>query len=460
MNLSQPFSPAIVAAAVALALAACGSGSGSGSNNDNVIAALPAPENIDAADEADGSTLAQAAGAFASIDAEVQSLGLPTLQADQTATQRAQATASAGGLQGRFPGLVDTRLVANNASYGAQIVEPEMQNAWGIAIRPAGFGGHFWVGAAGTGKSIQYVGDVGGTPLFQDELKIVETLGPVSGVAFNPGGNFVITQQHPNGAITAPTKFFFANLSGTISAWTERARPGGGFDHPADSVITIDGTAKGSVFSGTTVAPKADRLYVADFSPQADVRVYDGKFAELAPLANPFRAASGEKLGGFEAFNVQTLGDRTFAMYAPLVPPQPNQPLPPKGRLAEFDADGKLVARWFGRGYLNNPWGVALAPKDFGLYGGCLLVGNFGDGTIVAFHPRLRVALDYVRDENGRRVVIDGLWGLQFGNGASLGEANHMYYAAGPNREKDGLFGKLQANSATLPLLKGVSLCR
>ena len=109
---------------------------------------------------------------------------------------------------------------------------------------------------------------------------------------------------------------------------------------------------------------------------------------------------------------------------------------------------------------LNYPWGVAQAPKDFGLYAGCLIVGNFGDGSLVAFHPRLRVALDYVRDANGKKVVIDGLWGLQFGNGASLGEANHMYFASGPEKETQGLFGKLQANPNTLPVLSGLSICK
>jgi hypothetical protein len=78
----------------------------------------------------------------------------------------------------------------------------------------------------------------------------------------------------------------------------------------------------------------------------------------------------------------------------------------------------------------------------------------------VAMPPRLRVALDYVRDAQGNKVVIDGLWGLQFGNGASLGEADHLYFAAGPKKEPQGLFGKLQANPNTLPVLSGLSMCR
>ena len=142
------------------------------------------------------------------------------------------------------------------------------------------------------------------------------------------------------------------------------------------------------------------------------------------------------------------------------VAPDPSKAPPAEGRLVEFDASGKPLARWYGRGFLNYPWGVAQAPDDFRLYAGCPLVGNFGDGTVVAFHPQLRVALDYVRDASGRKVIIDGLWGLQFGNGASLGEADHMYFAAGPERETEGLFGKLQANPSTVARLGGVSMCR
>lgn len=444
-----PRSLTAVTAAVAL-LTACG---GDGEPVTGAVAQAVDHDHPDAA------TLAEVEALVASTDAAAQALA-PSGAGMTTAS--AGSGASAGGRQGhgwhgRFPGVTQTNLVANKPEFGAQILEPALKNAWGIAIRPAGFGGHFWVAAAGTGQSIQYVGDVGGTPLFQDGLAVIDTLGPPTGVSFNPGSQFVITQAHANGPITAPTKFLFANASGTISAWTERARPGGGFDHPADSVTVVDGRSRGSAFLGVTVSPANDRMFAADFGASAALRVYDGAFTELAPLKNPYHEG---KPGDFEAFNVQTLGHSVYAMYGRHVPPNPNAAPPAEGRLAEFSGSGQLLARWRGRGLLNYPWGVAIAPKDFGLYSGCLLVGNFGDGTLVAFHPRLKVALDYVRDEHGQRVVIDGLWGLQFGNGASLGEANHMYFAAGPNKEADGLFGKLQANPATLPVLGGLSLCR
>ncbi|MBL0727284.1 TIGR03118 family protein [Piscinibacter sp. HJYY11] len=430
-----------LAAAIAL-LAACGG------NDDDAAPAAPAE------DQADAATLAALSSLTSDVDAQLRARGVATVNAPDTPPTDSPAGAPAHGW---FPGVAQTNLVANRPEYNAQIVDPDLINPWGIAIRPAGFGGHFWFASAGSGKSIQYVGDVGGVPLFQDELKVIDTLGPSSGTAFNPGSNFVITQEHANGAITAPTKFFFANLSGTVTAWTERPRAGGGFDHPLDSVPVIDGTARHSSFIGVTVAPGAERLLVADFGAEAELRVYNGAFAEQAPMENPFRKA-GAQPGGFEAFNVQTLGQSIFAMYGRHVPPG-TSPLPAEGRLAEFDAQGRLVAKWAGRGLLNYPWGVAMAPQNYGLYSNCLLVGNFGDGTVVAFHPRYKVAIDYVRDDRGRRVVLDGLWGLQFGNGASLGEANHMYFAAGPNRETDGLVGKLEANPRTLPYIGGISLC-
>ncbi|MFC7449758.1 TIGR03118 family protein, partial [Rhodococcus daqingensis] len=97
-------------------------------------------------------------------------------------------------------------------------------------------------------------------------------------------------------------------------------------------------------------------------------------------------------------------------------------------------------------GRLNAPWGVALAPADFGALSGKLLVGNFaGAGRILAFDDGTGEFVDYLRDEAGDPVAVEGLWGLLFGNGESLGDANALYFAAGPEDEKDGLFGALRA---------------
>src|SRR5881394_3140630 len=64
-------------------------------------------------------------------------------------------------------------LVANSAAYSPQIVDPLLLDGWGITIRPAGAGGHFWITNAGSGTTTTYVGDVPGIPLYQDALTVV-----------------------------------------------------------------------------------------------------------------------------------------------------------------------------------------------------------------------------------------------------------------------------------------------
>ena len=120
---------------------------------------------------------------------------------------------------------------------------------------------------------------------------------------------------------------------------------------------------------------------------------------------------------------------------------------PGAGRVAEFDANGTFVKTFVDKKGLNAPWGIELAPAGFGKLAGALLVANFGDGTIAAFDATTDTFLDYVRGPDGKPVVIDGIWGLLKGNGASLGRADAVYFSAGPRGEQDGIFGRLAANS-------------
>jgi len=92
---------------------------------------------------------------------------------------------------------------------------------------------------------------------------------------------------------------------------------------------------------------------------------------------------------------------------------------------------------------LNAPWGLAVAPESFGRFGGNLLVGNFGDGTINAFDPVSGDLLGTLRDESGSPLVIEGLWGLKFGNGGAGGKLGTLYFAAGIDDEAHGLFGSI-----------------
>ncbi len=346
-----------------------------------------------------------------------------------------------------------TNLAATDSRFGAPIVDPDLIDAWGFAIRPAGFGGHFWVTANVTGTSTEYVGDVGGVPLHQDTLKQVSIPGAggqpatPTGVVFNSSSNFQITQPYPSGAITNSAKFLFASTDGTLSGWTERATSGGGFDRPTTATTVVDRSSQGSQFFGLGLSQAANQLYVADFGDNPGVRTYNGGFVDLTDsyaFANPFSGPDN-----YAPFNVQDIVTggvgSVFVTYASQESPGSEVHGAGLGRLARYDEAGNLLQVADDKGLLNSPWGLAIAPGDFGEYSGDLLVGNFGSGNIVAFDPMTLSAIGYLHNPDGSLVTIDGLWGLVFGNGASLGQANSLYFAAGPADETQGLFGRIDA---------------
>ena len=112
--------------------------------------------------------------------------------------------------------------------------------------------------------------------------------------------------------------------------------------------------------------------------------------------------------------------------------------------MVAYDLDGHILQEFADAKRLNSPWGLAIAPAGFGPFGGALLVANFGDGTVAAFDVATGAFKDYLRDAAGKPVVIDKIWGLAFGNGVSLGDADSLYFTAGPNEEQDGIFGRLR----------------
>src|SRR5262249_39622983 len=117
------------------------------------------------------------------------------------------------------------------------------------------------------------------------------------------------------------------------------------------------------------------------------------------------------------------------------------------GFIDVFDLNGHFEQRLVSRGELNSPWGMVIAPSGFGDFGGDLLVGNFGDGRIHAYDPSTGDFKGTLSESPGHPLGIDGLWGLVFGTGTA-GSLNTLYYAAGPDHEMHGLFGKITANPA------------
>ena len=412
-------------------------------------------------------------------------------------------------------------LAASKKSYNAKFTFDGMVDAWGIAIRPAGAGGHFWVTAGGT--SYQFVGDVtsSATPalrtLFQDGLKevyipgadaltTIASLGKVTGTAFNGApinsNQFRVTTQSATvGAVAAvggvggaagkpvtfdgSARFVFVTDSGAISAWTDRAADGTTVRVDGPAQLVFDGAAMGMSFFGVAVKTDTwDTLWTADFGIDPQIRQFDKNW-QLVPtqgFVNPFATGALRDLSNADSgnrarpgdpvpFNIHVLDGRVFVLYCmsqilrneagfivdaqqffaseedSLDPEAEDKTggFPNRGKLVEYTLSGELVRIYDDLGRLNAPWGVAIAPANFGLLSNMLLVGNFGGaGKIAAFNQTTGRFIDFVRDDGGEVVALDGLWGLMFGNGASLGDTNALYFAAGTEGEAAGLFGSLR----------------
>jgi uncharacterized protein (TIGR03118 family) len=202
----------------------------------------------------------------------------------------------------------------------------------------------------------------------------------------------------------------------------------------------------GAVYKGLAIATTAagPQLYVADFH-NARVAVFDSAWTSVQTrggFVDPFLPA------GYAPFGIQTIGARLFVTYAKQdAAAHDDVPGQGLGFVDDYDTAGNLLVRVAQHGQLNAPWGLALAPASFGRFGGDLLVENFGDGHINAYEEMANGHFEHrgvLRTDDGNPVTIDGLWALEFGHGApNNGPTDTLFFTAGPNNEKDGLFGSI-----------------
>jgi uncharacterized protein (TIGR03118 family) len=329
-------------------------------------------------------------------------------------------------------GYVATNLVSNtNTStnpYASANVDPKLVNAWGLAFNPHAFA---WVADNGTSMSTLYDGN--GVP-----QSLVVAIPPGSagsadptGIVFNGAMAFNVSQ----GGVSGPSAFIFVGEAGTVSGWS----PG---VNPNSAILAVDGGAQGKVYKGLAISSVAGapRIYAADFHNGA-VDVFDTNFAPVV-VAGAFTDANLP--AGYAPFGIQAIGNQIFVAFA-MRDPQSNDELAGAGLGAVdiFDPSGNLVTRLVAPGgKLNAPWGMALAPADFGPLSNALLVGNFGDGTINAFDPTSGASLGPLT-QAGMPIAIDGLWGLAFGNGLNAQPTNTLFYTAGPAQERNGVYGRI-----------------
>ena len=331
-------------------------------------------------------------------------------------------------------------LIADTANAGADQVDPLLINVWGICFSATG---PFWVSNTGSGTSTVYSG--------RGSLTITATkpavpAAPSSGSAKGTPTGCVIG----NGSFPVQTgvnaSFIFDTLDGTISAWANGANPNA-------AIIKVDNSSSGAVYTGLALGgtPTNQLIYAANFHSGA-IEVYDSTY-KLVAMPGGFSDA--QLPAGYAPFNIWplTVGGKTLLYVTYTLQDAAKKDYASTvgagvGYVDAFDMNGVLVQRVAAKGVLNAPWGVAIAPANFGKFAGMLLVGNFGDGRINVFDPTSGASMGPLMDVDGNPIAISGLWALVAGNGGNGGDASAIYFSAGTGGQLHGVLGSIQAAPA------------
>lgn len=328
----------------------------------------------------------------------------------------AQSSAATGGyrqinLTSNVPGM-------------AHHTDPNLVNGWGAAFFP---GSPFWLSDEGTGLSTLY--DSHGVPqglvvaIPAAPEQPAGTAGTPTGIVANPTNAFDVSE---NGA-SGPGVFLFDTLDGTISGWN----PSVDLTH---AIVAVDNFSSHALYLGLAIAKTrhGERLYAAD-AVNDRVDVFDGKFQKLFSFTDP---TVSKRLGVYSVHLVQGFILVTFASQSS------NQ----GGVVDIFDFNGRFVKRFAANGPggpLEAPWGAAVAGPHFGQFSNALLIGNEDNGRISAFNAKTGAFMGQMQDANGNMISIPGLWSLSVGvGGGANGNADELYFSAGPNGYGSGLFGK------------------
>jgi uncharacterized protein (TIGR03118 family) len=323
-----------------------------------------------------------------------------------------------------------TNLVSSVPGLAAD-TDHNLVNPWGLSQDPAT--GFFRVSDNGTGLSTVY--DARGNP-HPTTVEIplppggTGTAAPTGNVR-NTTSDFVISAH----GRSASASILFATEDGTITAWNLQVDK-----HHA--LVAVDNSADGTVYKALTLGSNSQGnfIYATNFH-NGTVDVFNGSFHQVQ-LAGSF--TDPDLPAGFAPFGIKNLNGTLFVTYARQDAAKHDDVAGPgNGFIDEFDTDGNLIGRFASQGSLNSPHGMALAPADFGTFGGALLVGNFGDGRINAFDVRTGKFLGQLSDAGGHPITNVGIWGMTFGNGAGGTHPNTLYFVAGINHENDGLLGAI-----------------
>jgi uncharacterized protein (TIGR03118 family) len=307
----------------------------------------------------------------------------------------------------------------------AELTDPDLVNAWGLAFGPAGpQATPAWVANNGSDNSTLYMGAQPGTPVTKVPLTVSIPGGAPTGAVFNGTTKFVIN--------SAPARFIFASEAGRITAWNQSVSP-------ITRAVTV-AKVHDAIFKGLAI--NGNRIYATDFHKNK-VDVWNGKFQRVR---KPGAFTDPNLPQHYAPFGIDVVKGDIVVTYARQDKDAEDDVAGPgHGFVDVYTPKGKLLRRFASRGPLNSPWGVARAPAHgFGPVSGRLLVGNFGNGKINVFKWKNGEFLGRLGRGQGKPVRIDGLWALEFGNGV-IGTPRTLLFTAGPHDESHGLFGELTA---------------
>jgi uncharacterized protein (TIGR03118 family) len=343
--------------------------------------------------------------------------------------------------------FTSTLLVSDRAGAGAQTVDANLVNGWGIAFGPTT---PVWVANNRSSTSTLYNGNGREQPVAAPRVVGFDAGFAPTGIVFNGGTGFVVSADGKSAA--AP--FIFAGEGGTIAGWAPSV--------VADKAITMYTDTQSAVYTGLAIAASGGTsyLYAADFR-NGKVDVFDTSYARQPVSAASFAFTDPTLPAGYAPFGIQAVANgpggtqQIVVAYAMRTAPGGSDEATGAGLglVNVFDANGGFVRRLVGPGgRLDAPWGIALAPADFGTLGGALLVGNFGDGRIHGYDAASGAYIGTVRGTDGADFVAPGLWGIAFGNDAANQPHNTLFYAAGPADENGGAYGRIDLGT-TPPVL-------
>jgi uncharacterized protein (TIGR03118 family) len=306
-----------------------------------------------------------------------------------------------------------TNLVSNQEKT-AKFVDPLVVNAWGLAYLP---GSPFWVNDNGSGWSTLYDASGAKVPL-NVAIPTAGGDGPgtPTGIVANPSADFKIQGS--------PALFIFATLDGTISGWN----PGVNLN---TAVVAV--TIPGASFTGLAISSKASgNVLLAADNANNKVDIFSATFTLVKSFTDPTVPA------GFTPYGIQDFGGLVYVTFA-----GPGNTI--GGVVDIFAEDGTLLKQLTSGSPLNQPWGLAIAPKNFGPLSNALLVSNnTNTGTINAFNSVTGQFIGTMKDVSGANVHINQIWGIEFGGGTNAdGATDHLFFTAGPDNYATGLFGEI-----------------